>query len=59
MAASYSHESGLRFRENEAAREGDFGPIGGNLVRAHAERLTDEFTRHLDRVERFREAPLG
>lgn len=59
MAASYSHEIGLQFRKNEAARAGNFGPIGANLVRAHAARMSAEFTRHLDQVDRFREAPLG
>lgn len=58
IAASYSHEMGLRFRENEAARDGNLGTIGSNLIRAHADRLSAEFSRHMDHVDRFREAPL-
>lgn len=59
MAATYSHEIGALFRENDAARSGDFGPIGGNLVRAHAQKLTNELAQHMKSVNRFREAPFG
>ncbi len=59
MAATYSHEIGALFRENHAARSGDFGPIGGNLVRAHAQKLSNELAQHMESVDRFREVPFG
>lgn len=59
MAATYSHEIGHFFRENSAAKEGDFGPIGHNLARAHAQKITKEFVQHVESVDRFRQSPLG